>query len=152
MGILCRVTAFLKDEFGGKTNQTSQQIGAMAIVEISSNDGENKNLVISRSQDIMLEIGDRIKCLSGKASVEINHATQPVTHIISETSLIPFRGSQLKSIVGSISKIANEIEITDGESVTLMKGGNVERVTNDMARANKSMAAAMSKIGGSIKR
>jgi hypothetical protein len=151
MGILCRVTAFLKDEFGGKTNQTSQQIGAMAIVEISSNDGGNKNLVISRSQDIMLEIGDRIKCLSGKAAVEINHATQPVTHIISERPPTSSSRSLLKSVAATASKIANEIEITDGASVTLIKEGNVERVTNDMARMNRSLAATMSTLAKNIR-
>jgi hypothetical protein len=152
MGILCRVTALLKEEFGVKNNQISQQTGAMAIVEVLTNEGEKKNLVISRSQDLMLEIGDRLRCLNGQAVVEINHATLPVTHIISERPPTSSGSSLLKSVATTVSKIVNEIEITDGISVTLIKEGHVERVTNDAARANKSMSAAMSRIGKSINR
>jgi hypothetical protein len=152
MGILCRVTAIIRDEFAGKTIKNSEQTGAMAIVEISSKEGSNTQLVISRSQDILLELGDKIKCLTGKAAVEINHATLPVTHIISERPPTSSGRSLLKSVAATVSKIANEIEITDGVSVTLIKEGNAERVTNDMVRMIRSSAATMSKFGKSINR
>jgi hypothetical protein len=151
MSILCRVTAILTDGLVREINRNSQQTGTMAIVEISNAGGKNLQMTISRSQDILLEIGDKIKCLTGKAAVEINHATQPVTHIISERPPTSSSRSLLKSVAATVSKIANEIEITDGASVTLIKEGNVERVTNDMARMNKSLAASVSNLVKNIR-
>lgn len=71
MAVICRITAY--EQRGNQSRATGT--GAVIILEISRNGGAPQRLVVARTQNISLEMGDRIKCVSGLAIVMINPGT-----------------------------------------------------------------------------
>ncbi len=123
MNILCRIMAIKKPLANSKI-ETSQKNGVMVIIEVVTNRGSSKQIIISRSQDLILEMGYKIKCISGQAAVWIKPATNAGIYIISEMSPIPL-----------MSKYPSEIEINDF-TTRIIDRGHVQ-VTEDIGNISK---------------
>jgi hypothetical protein len=141
MSVTCRIIAFMKEELGSKNRLSSQQTGAMAVIEILTDFGDSKRLVISRSQDFILEIGDKIRCVSGQAVVIINRGIPAGSRIISETSPNPHS-----------TKHSSLLEITAELAKTLPPGKNRMPVLNDFGSLIRSAAATTKKLTDNVNR
>jgi hypothetical protein len=131
----------MKEELGSRNKLNSQQTGAMAVIEILTDFGDSKQLVISRSQDINLEIGDKIRCVSGQAVVIINQGIQAGSRIISETSPNPHS-----------TKYPSLLEITAEIAKTLPPGKIHIPVLNDFGSIIRSAATTTKKLTDNVNR
>jgi hypothetical protein len=141
MSVTCRIIAFKKDELGSKNKLNSQQTGAMAVIEILTDFGDDKQLVISRSQDFNLELGDKIRCVSGQAVVMINQGIQAGSRIISETSPNPH-----------LTKYPSLLEITAEITNNLPSGKIHIHALNDLGNVIRSAAATTRKLTENVAR
>jgi hypothetical protein len=125
MNVNCRIMAVGKEESGNRKKPINRQTGIMVVVEILSDRGNNKQIVVSRSQDLVLEIGYKIKCVTGQAFVLINPGTQAGGFMISEMSSNPM-----------MAKYPSILEITDEMTININRGKI--HTTNEIGTSNTS--------------
>lgn len=115
---------------GNKTGKTPA-MGSMVVLGLHKRGIEGtKRLIISRTQDLDLSIGDTIKCLSGMALVMINPGTPAGAFILCPQ--IPF-GSDFNS------KYRTELQINT-ETTRIVHRGEIE-VSKDIGNIIRSTGA-----------
>jgi hypothetical protein len=133
--IFCKLVAITSEQLEGKSKAIGQQTGAMVIVDIVNNEGAENRLVVSRIMDLNLELGDKIRCIAGRALVIIDEAKQSGSFIISENSSNSFSG-----------KYPNLLEVTAELTKNQPLGKIPTRVISDIGKAIKSAAASTRKL------
>ncbi len=133
--IFCKLVAITSEQLEGKSTGIGQKTGAMVIVDIVNNEGEENRLVISRAMDFNLELGDKIRCVAGRALVMINQSVEASSHIIVESSANSHSANypSLLEITGSLAK-------------NQRLGKAPRRAIGDIGNAIKSAAAATKKM------
>ncbi len=74
--VICRILA-------NNASDAGKSAGAVVIVKLIRVNGTAQKIPIARSQDFLMNFGDRIKAVSGKAVVMINPGTQAGAFFIS---------------------------------------------------------------------
>ena len=131
MSVTCRILAFEPPTGSGKKTGKTCAMGSMVIIGLHKRGIEGtKRLVISRTQDLVLNIGDTIKCLSGMALVTINPGTPAGVFILCPQ--IPF-GEDFHS------KYRTEIQINT-ETTKIVHRGEI-KVSKDIGNIMRSTGA-----------
>lgn len=133
--ILCKLVAITSEQLEGRATGIGQQTGAMVIVDIVNNQGEENRFVVSRTLDLNLEFGDKIKCIAGRAVVIVNQGINAGSHIISESSANPHTTNH-----------KNLLEITGGLFENQRLGKIPARAVGDIGIAIRSAAASAKKL------
>lgn len=116
--VMCRIIP-AKTQNSSGANQTS----GVAILEIHSVGGAARRFTIAKSQDLKLNFGDTIKCVSGKAAVMINPGTPAGTFLLD-----PKTCPELE-INDETTKILQRGKVSVGEDI-----GNTTRGTGATTR------------------
>jgi hypothetical protein len=124
MTIICRIMA------SNPTDAKTPGRGLVTILDLTTNGEETRRIVVSRTQDIPMNLGDSIKCVSGMAVVLINPGTGAGAYFLCTHPPTPNNGKYL-----------TELEINE-ETTRIISRGKIV-MTNDVGSIMRATGATI---------